>query len=1001
MRFRAVLVVVFGCVAWLWPAVCAAVTTSVHEGFLIRIWQTEDGLPQNTVTSITQGSDGYLWVGTYAGLARFDGERFRTYDIVTTPTLGDERISSLFEDSRHTLWIGNGLGQAVRYIGGEFIQAPSAVGAESPVRAMAEDETGRIWFLRSDGSFAPNDNNRGEPKNGSGALGASKVLSFARGRNGTCWISVRGVASELRQGSLHPIDFGPVNRSSYVRALGAAADGGLWVVRDGRIRKWAEGHWKEDRGEWGDADITHVIELRSGVLAIGTMTEGVELRYPDGRITQLDYAHSGIQNWTRSLWEDREGNLWVAGGSGGLAMVRKTAFGSLNPPDRWQGRSVLSVAAGKKGELWIGTEGAGVYRYESGNWIHYGVAEGLADLYVWSTAIDPAGEAWFGFWGNGIFRSNGDRLERPAELQGVAGPVLALRFLGDSLWVGTGNGLLQKRAETLFWRGRESSSEKRVVAGIASDKNGTLWLAMQNKGLGKVTDHGIEPFAPDQGLAHDSVQCLLADDDNTLWIGTHNGGLIRLKEGRVWRFGPHLNLSGRVVCHIEEDAHGYLWLSTHRGIVRVSKKELNRCADEQSGAVQSETFDENDGLPALEYSGGMQAGGCRGNDGRLWFASNRGLASVNPEELPLNPLPPPVVIESIRVDGRLYEVRGGGPLPSLPPEHERVEIEYTALSLAASRKVLFKYRLEGMEKDWAEAGGKRTAFYSHLPSGHYRFQVIACNNDGVWNTLGQSIALTVEPYYWQTWWFRSLAGVVAAGFVSSLVMLETRRRMQRRFDELESERKIEQERTRIAQDLHDDIGSTLSRISMLSQASSPELQTPDRASAVLRGIHDATLEVAQTLDEIVWAVNPRHDTLDSLACYIARSAQETLTEASVACHTDLPLDLPAWRIHAAVRHNVLLAFKEVLNNILKHSRATEVQISLVLRPAGFVLSIEDNGVGQDRTRAEKPGLPRAREGNGLDNIRRRLAKIGGLCEIDTAPGKGWRVVFIVDLGPTV
>lgn len=998
MWLRVSPVVFFGCAALIWPALCAAVTTSAYEGFLIRIWQTEDGLPQNTVTSITQSSDGYLWVGTYAGVARFDGVRFHTFDVVTNPALGDERISSLFEDSKGVLWIGNQAGRAVHYSQGRFEEVLNTETSPFSVREIAEDSAGKIWYFRSDGSFTPNQ--AIDTKNGTGSRAGARVLSFARGREGTCWISVHGVAAELMHGVLHELDFGPATWTSYVRALGAAQDGGLWVVRDGRIRKWLDGKWTEDRGEWGKADITHMIELRNGALAIGTMTEGVELRYPDGHALKFDFAHCGIQNWTRSLCEDREGNLWVAGGSGGLAMLRKTAFGALNPPDRWQGHTVLSVTSGTYGELWIGTEGAGVYRYEAEKWIHYDQAQGLTDTYVWAAAVDPSGGVWLGTWGAGVFLQNGERFEHPEGLGPVTRPVLALRFVADSLWVGTGNGLLQKKGSAVIWRGRNPSPPELVVADIASDKTGTLWLAMQDNGLGKVTEDGIEKFTPDQGLSHDSVQCLLADNES-LWIGTHNGGLSRLKAGRVSRLGQALNLASRVICHIEEDAYGFLWLSTHRGIVRVSKRELNRCADGATSVVQSETFDENDGLPTLEYSGGMQAGGCRGRDGRLWFASNRGLASVNPAELPLNPLPPPVMVESIRVDGHLYEVSGDRPFPHVAPEHERIEFEYTALSLAASRKVLFRYRLQGIERDWIEAGDRRNAFYSHLPSGHYLFQVIACNNDGVWNTVGQSVALIVEPYYWQTWWFRSFAVLVAATLVALLVGNETRRRMHRRFKELEFERGIERERTRIAQDLHDDIGSTLSRISMLSQPSRPESLAPERASAVLRGIHDATLEVAQTLDEIVWAVNPRHDTLDSLACYIARSAQETLAEARIACHTDLPLDLPAWRIHASVRHNVLLAFKEVLNNVVKHSKATEVQISLVLRPIGFVLSVEDNGISQKDAAIETATFSRVLGGNGLENIRRRLSKIGGVCEIDSSTGKGWRVVFIVDLDQAV
>ena len=961
-------------------------STTAYEGFLVRIWQTEDGLPQNTVTSITQSADGYLWVGTYAGLARFDGARFHTYDVMSSPALSDERIASLYPDSRDTLWIGSESGQTFQYRGGEIERVFIHQHPEARVSGFMEDGRGAMWVLRADGEFAPLDQTQSPVES---ATGKAEVLSFARGPHGKCWVSIGGVPQQLDRGVVSPIDFGPAKLTGYVRAMAASRDGQLWVVRDGRIRKWVSDHWTEDRGVWDKEDITGMIELSNGALAIGTMASGVELRYPDGHALKLDYDHCSIQNWIRALYEDREGNLWIAGGSGGLAMVRKTAFGTLSPPDRWQGRTVLCVVAGKQGELWAGTEGAGAYVYRHGQWTHYDHENGLTGLYIWSATLDDHGNAWLGTWSDGIFRQSGDRFTLEPELNADSKRVLGLRWMDKTLLAGTANGLIEEKDGSIV------RHDVGMVVDFVYDSAGTLWLALQEGGVARLTAKGVEKLIPDQGLARDSVQCLLSDGD-VLWMGTQNGGLDRLKAGQVSHLGLKMNLPSRVICHIEDDGLGYLWLSTHKGIVRVAKRDLNDGAENITSHIPSETFDQNDGLPTLEYSGGLQAAGCRSPDGRLWFTSNRGLASVNPSELPLNPLPPPVRIESFQVDGKSTETLLSTAALKLMPEHERIEIEYTALSLAAPGKVRFKYRLRGLEKEWIDAGPKRTASYSHLPPGKYTFQVIACNNDGVWNMTGQSLALMVEPFFWQTWWFQILSGLLAASIIALLVRNSTRRRMQRKLDELEYERGIERERMRIAQDLHDDIGSTLTRISMLSQTSGADLQSSDRTAAVLSGINRATLKVTQTLDEIVWAVNPRHDRLDSLVSYISRLAQETLAEAGVSCHTDLPVELPAWRIAAPVRHNILLAFKEVLNNIIKHSGANHVEIALVLHTAGLTLSIQDNGAGKRGKNEDSSGPNRVLGGNGLDNIRQRLAEIGGKADFVRSSEQGWRVIFTLD-----
>jgi signal transduction histidine kinase len=276
--------------------------------------------------------------------------------------------------------------------------------------------------------------------------------------------------------------------------------------------------------------------------------------------------------------------------------------------------------------------------------------------------------------------------------------------------------------------------------------------------------------------------------------------------------------------------------------------------------------------------------------------------------------------------------------------------------------------------------------------------VTACNSDGVWNPTGASLAFTVQPYFWQTWWFYLVAGVSAAALLAGGVFWIARRRMRRKLERLEHQRVVERERTRIARDIHDNLGANLTRISLLSQSAQGELHHPGQAAAQLNRIYDTARELTRALDEIVWAVNPEHDTLDSLANYLGKFAQEFLGSLAIRCRLDFPVQLSQWPVTAEVRHNLFLAFKEALNNVVKHAASSEVSISLTVQTDSFVLAIRDDGRGFSPAAPVLPTRPepdRIAHGHGLANMRRRLEKIGGRCEIQSASGLGTEVKFIV------
>lgn len=993
LRAWPLLAIVFaGCAC---PAVFSATVTVAEGGYSIRAWETEDGLPQNTVTAITQTREGYLWIGTLGGLARFDGERFQVFDGVNSTNLEDGRIISLFEDASGVLWIGLDSGRITSYRDGKFYPAEAGRNFRSRVLAMGADEKGAVWLFRNDGSLVRAD------ATDSGSAGETivrLVLGFACSGHGKLWTAVEGVLSQLVDGKVVPVDLGPAHESGFVKGIGAAADGGVWVVRDGWICKWDGRRWGEDRRRCprGVNSVSMLAEMPGGCLALGSIEEGIHLLFPDGRQFHFNHSNGLSQNWARCLYPDREGNLWVGVGTGGLAVLRSTPFSVLTPPDGWQGQTVLSVATGVDESLWIGTEGAGLYRYEREHWTHFGLEQGLRNLFIWGLAQGRYGQMLVGDWAGNIYRPEGDQLVQAAQLEVQGSPVLALHYVpdDDTLWIGTGKGLLRSKDGESGWSMRSPEGTGAYVCAIARDNRGGLWFGSSDGGLGRLEDGKITRFNQGDGLSSNSVQCLLSRGD-TLWIGTRDGGLNRFKNGRFSSVGAKQGLVTDAICHLIADKFGFFWISTHHGILRVSSEELDRCADGKISAVSCQVYDRDDGLPTIEFSGGLQAAGCETAGERLWFASNRGLVGVDPARVQLNPHAPPVIIESFRVDGRAVNPSEAALL--LQPDHQRLEFRYTGLSLAASNRVQFKYRMVGLDKNWIDAGRSRTAFYTHLPAGSYRFQVIACNNDGVWNEAGSSLGFIVPPFYWQTWWFRGLAGLVVLTSVGWIVRHETRRRMQRRVEELERERGIERERTRIAQDIHDDIGSRLTRITMLCQSVRSDVhQTPGVAGTVER-IHDTAIEVTCALDEIVWAVNPQDDTLDSLACYMARIAQDVLSVANVGCRLDLPLDLPPTPLGTQIRHNLLLALKEALNNVIKHSGATEVQVSLALKEDAFEIAVKDNGRGFNPLADDASQNGRVSHGNGLGNLQQRLQKIGGRCEIATEVGKGSCITFIVAL----
>lgn len=973
---------------------------STSPQYAVQHWEAgaaEDGLPQNTVTAIVQTRDGYLWIGTYSGLARFDGLRFTVFDDSNTPGLASSRVTSLYEANDGTLWIGHEAGEVSSYRGGHFQTATySANWSGGKIQELTTDAAGEVWLLNGEGVLARlRDGLVLTPESGT----AKQVVDLVRSRSGAIWVSCHGRVSELRGAQLQPLPFAEAYTNQYVTGIGLSHDDHLWVMVGERVRKWKDGTWAEDIGgvPWLYKPFLKLIETQSGALAASCSDNGFVLIHGEAEPALVFSRTNGFpSDWVTALCEDREGNLWVGTGGGGLAVLRRGVIQTVTPPDEWLGRAVLSVYAGRENRLWVGTEGAGLYHFQAGRWGRFAGEAGINVPYVWAVLEDAQDQLWIGRW-NGIQMRRGEQFEFVPGLENMTEHVTALlRAREGGLWLGTGVGLLRYEAGQRVWPGLDANPTKADVRAIVETREGTVWFGTSGGGLGRLKNGELQWFHKADGLASEYIGCLHLENDDTLWIGTLGGGLNRFKAGRFTTIGSEQGLPNGFIAHIEDDGMGYFWMSSHNGLIRVAKAGLNARADGLTTDLYFRTYGLSDGLPTLKCSSGLQAAGCKAADGRLWFTTSRGLVAVTPGNVRTNLLPPPVVVEQVLLNEKPVAFTNNFPQPlRIPPGRHRLDFLYSGLSFIASERVQFKHRLLNWEKDWVNSGTKRAANYSYLPPGDYVFEVVARNNDGVWSATSARIAFTVLPFFWQTLWFHITAGAISVVGAAGIVWFETRRRMRRKLERLERQRAIENERARIAKDIHDDLGSTLTRITMLSDPDRGALAENPTTLGSLNQIHTTARELTRSMDEIVWAINPQHDTLDSLMAYLESFAQDFLGTAKIRCRFDVPLQFPVLPLTAEARHNLFLAFKEALHNIVKHSGATEVRIVASLRPTEFTLGLEDNGCGFSAAEAGRRSF-----GNGLANMHRRLGKIGGSCEVTTVPGKGTQVSFVVKLTPT-
>ena len=961
-----------------------------------RAWHIDEGLPDNLVQAITQTADGYLWVGTRSGLARFDGVDFTSYDSKNTPALKNSSITALCADHYNTLWIGTDGGGLVCLRNGRIENFATNNGlAGDQVRVIFQSQNGSLWVGTTTGMSQYKDGHFRTYTVADGLL-SDAVNYIYEDRHTNLWIATGKGLNRLREGgSMDSFKMPNGLPNDSVRGICQDKGGRVWIGSNNGLL-WYDWFWQNHfyayntRYGLSDTFVSAICEDHEGNLWVGTYS-GLN-RFREGRFyNQLDNEDLPFDR-VNALFEDREGDLWV-GSKEGLIRLTPKRFFSYTKQQGLTHNNAMAVLEDRAGSMWIGTWGGGLDQLKDERVTAYAPTNGLSQDLILSLCASRDGSLWAGadFDGGLMHLKDGQIVRYTSKAINPAAADAGIRVLFEdektNLWIGTSKGL------SCFSGGTFSTISQDTVRTICEDHTGALWFGTES-GLERLEDKKWSRFSTADGLSDNTVTAIYEDKDKALWVGTANGGLNRFRNQRFTTYTTRQGLFSDEIFSIVEDDEGWLWMSCSKGVFRVRKQDFEDYDQGKTGRLASIAYGKSDGMESPQCNGAGKPAAWKSRDGRLWFPTSKGVVAINPKTIRIDRMPPPVYVEQLIADKKALLPLSGlweGPV-RIPPGRGELEFHYAALSLSSPGRDRFKYKLDSVDSDWVDAGSRRTAYYNNVSPGHYRFHVIACNKDSIWNETGASLEFVFEPHYWQTWWFRGLLVVLVVGGASGIALYATRRRMQRKLQLLEQRHAIEKERGRIAKDIHDDLGSSLTRIMMLGERVEEGLGRREDIARHVSKIVSSARHTVQSLDEIVWAVNPENDTLNGLLEYIGHYASEFFENTRVRCRLELPVELPEFSLPAETRHNLFLVVKEALNNAVKHSGATEVRVEVAVAEDTLRILVEDNGRGFD-LHAPTNG----RVGNGLQNMRKRMEHLGGNFEVASAAGQGTTLKFNLKL----
>lgn len=948
-------------------------------------WGNESGFPRGPVYAITQTADGYLWIGTEAGLVRFDGVNFELVKD-TSGQFGVASVLGLTPDQQGNLWVRLPRPTLLRYREAKFANVLAEFGLPATtVATTTRTQSGAllVWALKGEGRAVILRNNRFETVAAPAGLSRSPVMAMAETPNGEIWLGTR--------------------------------DAGLYRLRGDRAEAVTQG--------LPDLKVNCLLPLPSGQVWIGT-DRGIVL-WTGTTLTQSNVPALLREVQALSLTIDRDGNLWVGTNSHGL--LRFNAQGVSVLPGAHEGsEAITAVFEDREGSLWIGRANS-IERLRDSVFVTYSAPEGLASEQNGPVYVDATGRTWFAPITGGLHWLHNGQSGRLTEAGLERDVVYSLAGMGDDLWVGRQRGGLTRlslRGNTIsattftqkqglaqnsvyavscnrdgsVWAGTLSGGVSQfrngkfttytnahglasnTVASLLESADGSLWFATP-QGLSTFSQDRWQSFHTTDGLPSDNVNCLWEDNKGILWIGTANGLAYR-QAGRIQQPANVPASLKEQILGLVEDSNGALWIATSNHVLRVSRDKLFN-GDWKEGDIRE--FGLTDGLQGVE---GVKRHRSVVSDvlGRIWFSLNRGLSAVSPARLNYDSAPAIAHIKTIAADDKLLDLTG--PI-RIPGKRQRITFGFTGLGLAIPERVKFRYRLEGFDPGWSAPTTTREAPYTNLGPGVYRFRVLASNADGQWNGAEAVISFQVEPMFWQTWWFilcTMLSAVVLILALYRLRLHQLTRQMNLRFEERLAER------TRIAQELHDTLLQGFLSASMQLHAALDRLPDDSPAKPSFSRVQQLIKKVTEEGRNAIRGMRSTADNPLDLEQAFSRLPHELAAQElweQISFHvivTGRPQTL-----HPILRDEIYRIGREALVNAFRHARAQRIEVELEYATDGLRVAVRDDGCGID------PQVLRSgRDGHwGLSGMRERAERIGGRFSVRSRAASGTEVELSV------
>ncbi len=853
--------------------------------FQRQSWQTESGLPQNTVHAIVQTHDGYLWLATEGGLVRFDGLKFTVFDSQNTPAIRSNNIRALCEDSRHALWIGTADGLTVLETGGTSLFTREQGLPSNSIWSVYEDGAGQLWVVTASG-VAEYRNGRFELRETKETLESSTGATL-QDQQGALWTANRGV-QRIVKGKVETLPATDPLSTDLILCMFEDSEGDMWF---------------------------------------GTESNGVTV-LRDPKITTYTTKEGLTDDLVRCVYQDRQGALWF-GTNGGLTKMAAGRMSAFTVDDGLSSNLVFALGETATGDLLVGTQD-GLNVLHNGKVSLLTTADGLADDLVRSLYTDPDGAVWIGtrrgltVWKDGRFRT-----------------------------YTTADGLASD-----------------FVGALTRAKDGALWIGTL-RGLSRLKDGRFQTFTGPDGSAGNVITALHEDAAGILWVGTEDGGLNRMQDGRLIRYPANLGLPSSIYAIVEDGS--FLWLTSKTGLYRVAKAALQ---SRDHGALSIAQYGTADGMRVNECSEGGHPSAWRAQDGALWFATLHGVSTIASRAALTNGQAPPVVIESIAVDDQTLNLASQ---KDIPPGHARLSFEYTGISLASPQRVRFRYRLEGFDRAWVEAGTRRTAYYTSLPPREYRFLVTARANDGVWNGEAAAVTFRLLPRFYQTFWFYLLLAAALALSVYAFYRYRVRQ-VETQFNAVLAER------NRIAREIHDTLAQGFVAVSLQLELLGRKLDNaPDGVKDLIRQTRELVQSSLNEARRSIWQLRSEGSEANDFRARLSKMASE-MTQRS-----GLKVQFQVLGTYRALPENIeaelLKIGQEAVTNVVRHAQANAVKIDLAYDRKKVRMTIADDGRGFEGA-ANSSGP----EGHfGLRGMRERAAQIGAQLNVKSRPGEGTEI----------